>query len=100
MITVHPGVVVFTARGITGRAIVLYKSNGLGKESKRVIVKGDGKITQSLSLKFLVSLCKVANFAKSFKISLRENYPVKIECLIENLGILQYYLAPKLKNNY
>ncbi|ABA27225.1 proliferating cell nuclear antigen (nucleomorph) [Bigelowiella natans] len=99
VINIHPGVVVFTAKGTSGRAIIIYKNtNNLTK--RKVTVNCQNQITQSISLKYIIHFSKLALLSENVTLEFKTSYPMKLAVNFDGNSKIQYFLAPKLKNNY
>ena len=56
------------------------------------------KVTLSFALRYLNMFNKAANISTFTRLCLHQEQPLVVEFKIENLGVLKYFLAPKISD--
>lgn len=74
------------------------KENTSDKTNEQILIDVTEPVKNLFSLPFLNSFNKAAGLSDQVTLKLSENIPLAIEFKIESLGILQFYLAPKLND--
>lgn len=91
--------VVFSVDGDIGRGEIELKENGSDNLAQRTEISVDEDMTASFSLTFLNSFCKASVLSDSVRLLMSGNTPLVVEYKITNLGVIRYYLAPKLQDD-
>ena len=99
-ITVAKDGVHFSASGDIGKAnIKLSQNSNADKENEGVCIEMTEPVSMTYSLRYFNLFAKAASVSSQVCLSLKENVPAVIEFLIEDLGFIRYYLAPKVEDD-
>eukprot|EP00741_Cyanophora_paradoxa_P020985 tig00021319_g20259.t1 len=83
----------------TGQVVLRQSSASDKKPEEQVSIDLQEPVTLSFALKYLNNFTKATSLSSSVYIKLSPDVPVCIEYKIENLGHIQYFLAPKIEEN-
>ena len=98
-ITTNTKSVSFSVDGDIGKGEIELKENQSDRPTERTEINVDEEITASFSLTFLNSFCKGGGLSANVRLLMSSNTPLVVEYRIADLGILKYYLAPKLQDD-
>ncbi len=106
----------FTTSGDIGEANITCRrtSDGDGKEEKVKTEDEDGgkgkssegqnvdidlqePVTLTFALRYLNSFCKATSLCENVRLQLSKELPVVVQYLIEDMGYVRFYLAPKIE---
>jgi len=90
--------VVFSVTGDIASGSIEKKENTSDKKADQVLVEVSEPVKNLFSLPFLNSFNKAAGLSDQVTLKLSENIPLAVEYKIDNLGTLEFYLAPKLND--
>ena len=87
---------VFTYNGKMGSGKIKMKKNNAENEVDQIDIKATESVSASYGLQYLNSFAKASSLSTRVGISLSPTYPLMIEYVIENMGMIKFYLAPKM----
>jgi proliferating cell nuclear antigen len=65
----------------------------------QVILSSDEQVNLSFALRYLTMFTKASNLSSLVNVNLSNDAPLVVKYEIQNLGSLQYYLAPKIQDD-
>ena len=99
-ISVTKNVVQFSTSGDIGKgAIKINQNSNADKENEGVIIEMSEPVSMTYSLRYFNMFAKAASLSTQVSLSLTENVPAVIEFLIDEIGYIRYYLAPKVEDD-
>lgn len=89
----------FSVEGDCGSGSVkLGPTEGETREDQ-VILNTEEQVNLSFALRYLTMFTKASNLSSLVNVNLSNDAPLVIKYEIQNLGSLQYYLAPKIQDD-
>lgn len=90
--------IVFSVSGDIAAGSIEKKENTSDRKAEQVLIDVSESVKNLFSLPFLNSFNKASGLSDQVTLKLSDNIPLAVEYKIENLGKLQFYLAPKLND--
>ncbi|KAI3633647.1 hypothetical protein MIR68_008594 [Amoeboaphelidium protococcarum] len=75
------------------------KKGDVEADYEPTIITLDSAVSQMFSLKYLGQFSKASTLAKRVNIRMSQDVPLLVEYVMDNIGHLRYYLAPKINND-
>jgi len=92
----------FSVTGDLGTGnVICRQSNSIDdkKEGEATTIELDEEVSLTFALRYLNFFTKASTLSQSVTLKLTDNAPLMVEFLIDDLGYLRYYLAPKIEND-
>jgi proliferating cell nuclear antigen len=87
---------VFSVHGKAGAGKLKLKRNNAERQEDQIDIKCEENINSGYGLQYLNSFAKASSLSNSVSLYLSTQFPLMIEYVIENMGYLKFYLAPKM----
>lgn len=97
-ITTNPEYVIFSVEGEVGSGSVKLGHNDGDKKEEQTLLEVTEPVTQQFALRYLNMFNKAATISNFTRLCLHQEQPLVVEFKIENLGVLKYFLAPKISD--
>jgi proliferating cell nuclear antigen len=97
-VTTNPDFVIFSVEGEVGSGSVKLGHNDGDKKDDQTILEVTEPVTQQFALRYLNMFNKAAAISSFTRLCLHQEQPLVVEFKIENLGVLKYFLAPKISD--
>jgi len=97
-ITTHPDHVLFAVDSEAGSGSIKLGKNENGTSDERLNLEVNEGVTQQFAIRYLNMFNKAAPLTSHTNLCLHAEQPLVVEYRIENLGVLKYYLAPKISD--
>ena len=94
-IATSPESVIFSVEGEVGAGSVKLGNNEAGDQT---VLEVTEQVTQQFALRYLNMFNKAAAISTFTRLCLHQEQPLVVEFKIENLGVLKYFLAPKISD--
>lgn len=98
-IATNPQFVQFSVNSEAGSGSIKLGQNEGGNIDERTTLEVSEGVTQQFAIRYLNMFNKAAPLTTFVRLCLNEEMPLAVEYKIENLGVLKYYLAPKLSDD-
>nr|BAD89370.1 proliferating cell nuclear antigen [Dugesia japonica] len=99
-ITVAKDGVTFVSTGDIGNGkTTLHQNSSADKENEGVTIEMTEPVSMTYSLRYFNMFAKAAPLSPIVSLSLTENVPAVVEFLIDDIGYIRYYLAPKIEDD-
>ena len=96
-ITTTPESVTFSVEGEVGSGSVkLGQNDGSKKGEDTTILEVEEPVSQQFALRYLNMFNKAASISNFTRLCLHQEQPLVVEFKIDQLGVLKYFLAPKI----
>ena len=66
-------------------------------EGQNVDIDLQEPVTLTFALRYLNSFCKATSLCENVRLQLSKELPVVVQYLIEDMGYVRFYLAPKIE---
>lgn len=94
-ISTSPEAVIFSVEGEVGSGSVKLGNNQAGDQTTLEVTE---QVTQQFALRYLNMFNKAATISNFTRLCLHQEQPLVVEFKIDNLGVLKYFLAPKISD--
>ena len=89
----------FSVEGDVGSGLVSLAANdGVKKEDQTILEVSQG-VTQQFALRYLNMFNKASTLSTHTRLCLHAEQPLVVEYHIDDLGVLKYFLAPKISDD-
>ena len=96
-VTTTPDSVTFSVEGEVGSGSVkLGQNDGSKKGEDTTILEVEEPVSQQFALRYLNMFNKAASISNFTRLCLHQEQPLVVEFKIDQLGVLKYFLAPKI----
>jgi proliferating cell nuclear antigen len=95
-ITTTPDSVTFAVEGEVGSGSVKLGQNDGKKGEDTTVLEVEEPVSQQFALRYLNMFNKAASISNFTRLCLHQEQPLVVEFKIEQLGVLKYFLAPKI----
>ena len=89
----------FTVDGEVGSGSVKLTHNDSDKKEEQTMFEVSEGVSQQFALRYLNMFNKASTLSNFTKICMTTDQPLVIEFTIDNLGVLKYFLAPKISDD-
>lgn len=96
-VTTNPEFVIFSVEGEVGSGSVKLGHNE-GNKDDQTLLEVTEPVTQQFALRYLNMFNKAATISSFTRLCLHQEQPLVVEFKIDNLGVLKYFLAPKISD--
>lgn len=86
----------FSYQGKSGCGKINLKKNNADREEDQIDIHADEDITAGFGLQYLNSFAKASSLSSTVTLNISNKFPLKIEYVIDGLGYMNFYLAPKM----
>ena len=97
-VTTNPDFVQFTVDSDIGSGNVRLGANDSDKKEDQTILEVTEGVEQQFALRYLNMFNKASSLSTFTRLCLSSDQPLVVEFKIENLGVLKYFLAPKISD--
>ena len=96
--TIHttPEFVQFSVESEVGSGSIKIGANDSGPKEEQTTLEVSESVTQQFAIRYLNMFNKAAPLSTFTRLCLHEEQPLVVEYKIDSLGVLKYYLAPKI----
>lgn len=95
-VVTNPDYVQFSVEGEVGTGSVRLGQNDSDRKEDQMQLQVDEGVQQQFALRYLNMFNKAAPLSTFTKLCLHQEQPLVVEFSIEQLGVLKYFLAPKI----
>lgn len=98
--TIHttPEFVQFSVESEVGSGSIKIGANDSGPKEEQTTLEVSESVTQQFAIRYLNMFNKAAPLSTFTRLCLHEEQPLVVEYKIDSLGVLKYYLAPKIND--
>ena len=89
----------FLVTGKAGNGKYCLKNNNAERIEDQVIITNKEDVSCSYGLQYLNSFAKASSLSSIVTLHISAKYPLMIDYEIEELGILKFYIAPKMDDD-
>ena len=82
--------------GQAGKGFVKLTSNDSDRKEDQTLIEVEEAVEQQFALNYLNLFNKASSLSQFTRLCLHNEQPLVTEYRIESLGVLKYYLAPKI----
>jgi proliferating cell nuclear antigen len=97
-IVTNPSFVTFSVESEAGSGSIKLGNNETGSAEERTTLEVSEPVTQQFAIRYLNMFNKAAPLSTFTRLCLHNEQPLVVEYKIDNLGVLKYYLAPKISD--
>ena len=97
-VTTNPEFVQFSVDGDIGQGSVKLGQNEGERKEDQTFLQVTENIEQQFALRYLNMFNKASTLSTFTRLCLHDEQPLVVEFKIENLGVLKYFLAPKISD--
>ena len=97
-ITTNKDEVQLAVEGAAGHGFIKLTSNESDRKEDQTTIEVEQPVTQQFALNYLNLFNKASNLSVFTRLCLHQEQPLVTEFKIESLGVLKYYLAPKISD--
>jgi proliferating cell nuclear antigen len=97
-VTTNPEFVQFSVDGDIGQGSVKLGQNEGERKEDQTMLQVTENIEQQFALRYLNMFNKASTLSTFTRLCLHDEQPLVVEFKIENLGVLKYFLAPKISD--
>ena len=98
-VTTTTDFVSFSVDGEVGQGSVkLGHNDGGDKKEDQTLLEVQEPVSQQFALRYLNMFNKAASISNFTRLCLHQEQPLVVEFKIDNLGVLKYFLAPKISD--
>jgi proliferating cell nuclear antigen len=87
-----------SVEGAAGHGFIKLTSNESDRKEDQTSIEVEQPVTQQFALNYLNLFNKASNLSVFTRLCLHQEQPLVTEFKIESLGVLKYYLAPKISD--
>lgn len=89
----------FNYEGKLGNGKTILKTNKDEKGENTVLIKCNESVNKRYGLSYINNFSKASSLSNLVEVNFSENFPMKIHLDIDELGFIEFYLAPKLDDD-
>lgn len=97
-VTTTPDYVTFSVEGEVGSGSVKLGQNEGSQQADQTVLEVSEPVSQQFALRYLNMFNKAASISNFTRLCLHQEQPLVVEFKIESLGVLKYFLAPKISD--
>ena len=97
-ISTNPQFVTFSVESEAGSGSIKLGNNDSGSIEERTTLEVTEAVTQQFAIRYLNMFNKASPLSTFTRLCLHNEQPLVVEYKIESLGVLKYYLAPKISD--
>jgi proliferating cell nuclear antigen len=97
-IVTQPDNVQLLVEGQAGSGFIKLTANDSDRKEDQTTIEVEESVTQQFALNYLNLFNKAANLSTFTRLALHQEQPLVTEFKIDQLGVLKYYLAPKISD--
>lgn len=97
-IQTNPDYVQFSVEGEVGSGSVKLGRNDSEKREDQTLLEVHEAVQQQFALRYLNMFNKASILSSSTRLCLHQEQPLVVEFKIDNLGVMKYFLAPKISD--
>jgi len=97
-VTTNSEFVQFSVEGEVGTGSVKLGQNESDKKEEQTMLEVQEPVSQQFALRYLNMFNKAATISTFTRLCLHQEQPLVVEFKIDNLGVLKYFLAPKISD--
>ena len=97
-VSTSPQFVQFSVESEAGSGSIKLGQNDGGSADEKTTLEVSEAVTQQFAIRYLNMFNKAAPLTTFTRLCLHNEQPLVVEYKIENLGVLKYYLAPKISD--
>ena len=98
-IATNPEYVQFSVEGEVGAGSVKLGHNDSDKRDDQTTLEVSESVQQQFALRYLNMFNKASSLSTFTRLCLHQEQPLVVEFKIDNLGVLKYFLAPKINDD-
>ena len=87
-----------SVEGTAGHGFIKLTSNESERKEDMTLIEVESAVQQQFALNYLNLFNKASNLSTFTRLCLHQEQPLVTEFKIESLGVLRYYLAPKISD--
>lgn len=95
-IVTHQNYVQLSVEGTAGSGFIKITANDSDRKEDQTLIEVEEAVTQQFALNYLNLFNKASSLSSFTKLCLYKDNPLVTEFKIDSLGVLKYYLAPKI----
>jgi proliferating cell nuclear antigen len=98
--TIHtsPEFVQFSVESEVGSGSIKIGASDNGPKEEQTTLEVSDSVTQQFAIRYLNMFNKAASLSTYTRLCMHEDQPLVVEYKIDSLGVLKYYLAPKIND--
>jgi len=85
----------FSVKGDKGSGSMVYRKEASSKGPNGITIEMEKNVKQQYAMSYLIRFSKSSVLSSKVNLSLSEGIPLRVCYEVENLGTMQYFLAPK-----
>jgi proliferating cell nuclear antigen len=89
----------FSTTGDIGDANITLRSNGADSKEEFVSIELNEPVNLTFALRYLNSFTKATPLSEQVSIRLSAQLPIVVQYIIDDIGYVSYYLAPKIEDD-
>jgi proliferating cell nuclear antigen len=97
-IATHQDNVQLSVEGAAGSGFIKLTANDSDRKEDQTLIEVEEPVTQQFALNYLNLFNKAASLSTFTRLCLHQEQPLVTEFKIDSLGVLKYYLAPKISD--
>jgi len=97
-ITTSPEFVQFSVESEVGSGSIKIGANESGPKEEQTTLEVTDSVQQQFAIRYLNMFNKASSLSTFTRLCLHEDQPLVVEYKIDQLGVLKYYLAPKIND--
>lgn len=97
-IATNPEFVTFSVESEAGSGSIKLNANDSGSKEEATTLEVTDPVTQQFAIRYLNLFNKAAPLSTHTRLCLHNQQPLVVEYKIDTLGVLKYYLAPKIND--
>lgn len=97
-IVTHQDYVQLSVEGAAGSGFIKLTANDSDRKEDQTLIEVEEAVTQQFALNYLNLFNKASSLSSFTKLCLHQEQPLVTEFKIDSLGVLKYYLAPKISD--
>lgn len=98
VIATAPNSVQLKVEGQAGSGFINLISNDCDRKEEQTIIEVEEPVSQQFALNYLNLFNKASSLSTFTRLCLHQEQPLVTEFKIDSLGVLKYYLAPKISD--
>jgi len=98
IIATKPDEVILSVEGSAGTGFIKLTANDADRKEETTMIEVEEPVTQRFAINFINQFNKAANLSTFTRLCLHDEQPLVTEFKIDSLGVLKYYLAPKISD--
>jgi proliferating cell nuclear antigen len=97
-IVTNPEYVQLSVEGPAGSGFIKLSANDSDRKEDQTLIEVEESVTQQFALNYLNLFNKASSLSTFTRLCLHQEQPLVTEFKIDSLGVLKYYLAPKISD--